>query len=154
MNIFLIFLQASSNHRLNNSQTASSQLKPQAENEKNRAISRIFPVKKSTPNSRNGHSPAPTTPTPTSTGGKSVPQVKVEVKTEPTPPRLQNPSPRLQNPSPLRMNPIPKRLDGRPILMCRIPLRWGFNKKIVIFYENWKFELTINQSFSKIWQIF
>ena len=101
-------LKASTNHHLSNrsaSQPVASEVTPAEESaQKKAAISRIFPVKKSTPNSRNGHSPAPT-----SGGGKAVQvreslvPVKVEVKTEPT---------------------ILRRLDGRPILMCRIPFRY------------------------------
>ena len=107
---FFSKFKASTNHRLSNqsaSQPVTSEVTPAAgeSDKKKAAINSIFAVKKSTPNSRNGHSPAPT-----SGGGKAVPvreslvpvPVKVEVKTEPT---------------------ILRRLDGRPILMCRIPLR-------------------------------
>ena len=72
---------------------------PEQESAKKRAaISRIFPVKKPNNNSK-GYSPGPVG----GAGGKTG--VKVEVKTEDN-----------------MMSSILKRLDGRPILMCRIPI--------------------------------
>ena len=133
-----IFFQASSNHR-SSGQTASQQPPAEDSATKRAAISRIFPVKKSTPNSRNGHSPAPTsvsgnTGSGSTGGGKAVPVkvIKVEepppvVKTDPAPilPLAQQPLPPTPStPTPQMLNPtILKRLDGRPILLCRIPLR-------------------------------
>ena len=121
-NFRTFFSQASPHTRLSTptasesgaSQTSSAHPLPTGEEsaKKRNAISRIFSGKKATPTSgggKGGHqSPMG------SAGGKSG--VKVEVKTEPT--QQLTPS-AVASAAHLT---YPKRLDGRPIIMCRIPM--------------------------------